>query len=88
MLIINGKMMLNVDRQVIMPGEKKEITDKTAEKLIRAGFVEKATKSQSEKAVMAEAKEKTVEDIKKILKRKGLPVYGTKAELLKRLEGE
>jgi len=88
MLIINGKMMLNVDRQVIMPGEKKDVSDKIAEKLIKVGLVEKATKGPPEKAVMPEAKEKTVEDIKKILKRKGLPVYGKKAELLKRLEGE
>ncbi len=88
MLIVNGKMMLNVDNQIIMPGEKKDLPDKTAEKLVNVGLVEKATKSPPEKAVMPEATEKTVSELKKILKKKNLPIYGTKEELLKRLEGD
>ncbi len=87
MLIVNGKMMLNVDNQIIMPGEKKDIPDKTAEKLAAVGLVEKATSSKSEKAVKPEPEELTVNQIKKKLKAQGLPIYGTKEELIKRLEG-
>ena len=57
MLIVNGKMMLNVDNQIIMPGEKKDLPDKTAEKLVGVGLVEKATKSPQENAVMPPARE-------------------------------
>ena len=88
MLIINGKMVLKVDNEVIMPGEKKDIPEKTAEKLVKVGLVEKATKSPTERAVMPESKEMTVTELKKILKKKNLPIYGTKAELIERLEGE
>jgi len=85
-LIVNGKMMLNVDNQIIMPGEKKDIPDKTAEKLVNVGLVEKATKGKFEKAVMPDTEELTVNQLKKKLKARGLPIYGTKEELLKRLE--
>ena len=58
MLIINGKMMLRVDDEIIKPGEKKKIPDKTAEKLIKVGLVEKATLEAPEKAVTPKARGK------------------------------
>ena len=86
MLIINGKMMLRVDDEIIKPGEKKKIPDKTAEKLLKVGLVEKAVKEAPENATMP--KTLTVKKLKKVLKDKGLPTYGTKEELLERLEGD
>ena len=57
MIVVNGKMMLRAEGLLIYPGEKAELSDKTAEQLIRVGLVEKATKSPPEKAVMPPARE-------------------------------
>ena len=57
MIIVNGKMMLRAEGQLIHPGERANLSDKTAEQLIKVGLVEKATKSPPEKAVMPPARE-------------------------------
>ncbi len=97
MLIINGKAMLRVAGQLYKPGERADFPDGIAEKLIKSGLVQKATKEPPEKAVMPEPKEITMSEIKQdytvaelrqMLKDRDLPVYGTKAELIERLEGE
>ena len=46
MLIVNGKMMLRVDNQIIKPGEKIDIPDKVAKKLVDVGLAEKAKKGE------------------------------------------
>jgi len=88
MEIVNGKAFLRIGGQVYKPGERIDIPEGVAEKLVKAGMVQKATKSPPEKAVMPESKEMTVTELKEILKKKSLPIYGTKAELIERLEGE
>lgn len=47
MLIINGKMMLKVDNQIIAPGEKKDLPEKVAENLVKAGLAKKANETAS-----------------------------------------
>ena len=42
MLIINGKMMLKIDNEIINPGEKKDLPEKVAENLVKAGLAKKA----------------------------------------------
>lgn len=93
MEVINGKTYLRIDGQVFRPGQKCNIPDNVAEKLSQAGMVEKATRGPVEKAVMPEPVESsldtlTVAKLKQMCKQKGLPVYGTKAELIARLEGD
>jgi len=57
MIVVNGKMMLRAEGLLIYPGKKAELSDKTAEQLIRVGLVEKATKSPPENATMPPARE-------------------------------
>ena len=57
MLVINGKAMLRIGNQLHSPGQKIEMQDALAKKLIDAGMVETAVvKHQTEKAVKAPAK--------------------------------
>lgn len=54
MLIVNGKMMLRVDNQIINPGEKKDLPDKVAENLVKVGLAQKAKKGEVATAPKAE----------------------------------
>lgn len=38
MLVVNGKMMLRIDRQIHYPGEEMDIPETTAKKLIDVGL--------------------------------------------------
>ena len=96
MEIINGKAFLRVEGRVYHPGQKVNLPDKIAEKLSTAGMVqivEKATVAPGERAVKSDPVQSglnnlTVTKLKELCRSKELPIYGTKAELIARLEGD
>jgi len=95
MEIVNGKAFLRIGGQVYAPGEQVDIPEVVAEKLVKAGMVQKATKTpRVEKAVKAKPveisdySELPYAELKEMCKERDLPVHGKKAELIERLEGE
>ena len=62
MLIINGKMMLKIDNEIINPGEKKDLPEKVAENLVKAGLAKKANETtampKEENAAMPKGRKK------------------------------